>query len=50
MAPLIENLGLMHTSMSVGDIIEVVDLHEIYLVSSFGFTKVEDFPTEIKRF
>jgi hypothetical protein len=35
--PLIENRGLNHTSMSVGDVI-VVNNDDIYVVTDFGFT------------
>ena len=30
-----------HTSMSVGDIVELVDLNEFYMVQSFGWKKLD---------
>lgn len=33
----------IHTSMSVGDVIELVDTQEFYLVESVGFRKLDNF-------
>ena len=38
--PLISELGLKHTSMSVGDVL-VTETGDYYVVASFGFTKLE---------
>ena len=38
--PLIERLGLKHTSMSVGDVLRDCWTGEYYVVASFGFDKL----------
>lgn len=38
--PLILRLGLKHTSMSVGDVVEIVDTGECFVVVSVGFKPI----------
>lgn len=42
--PLIEEKGLKHTSMSVGDIIRYPDTADTWIVNNFGFKKLETKP------
>ena len=47
---LIQRLGLRHTSMSVGDLVEDTNTGVIYEVAGFGFNNVSyGFKTEIKN-
>ena len=46
---LILGLGLKHTSISVGDVLEDEN-GELYLIESFGFKKVSELPKKVLRF
>lgn len=46
---LIQSLGLHHTSMSVGDVIQN-EHGEFYRVENMGFEKYDSLPVEISRF
>jgi len=45
--PLIESLGLSHTSMSVGDVFEDESTGKLYLCEFYSFKEVDTFPTEV---
>lgn len=46
--PLIESLGLRHTSMSSGDALQDENGDYLY-VAAMGFTKIKELPTIVRR-